>query len=166
MARDFLPTAMPDEAIIEELQRKLDEADWLCDEDRAKLTRMLGQFREVCAKMEASPAISPEQAAQGRLELRGSWLNFLETCRKLEVAKGELLEKRADYADAVREAAMATLRLVHAMRKALDEGTFTGTWEERESILEIIEEAEEARESLLEGLTAEDIRQLEDEGVL
>jgi hypothetical protein len=52
------------------------------------------------------------------------------------------------------------------MREALDEGPFTGTWEQRESTIETVEQVEEDRASLLKSLTAEDIRKLEDEGVV
>lgn len=157
---------MPDEPIFEELRGKLEEADWLCEEDRAKLATMLGQFREICASQDANPAIGPEEAAQRREKLRGLWLDVLEISRKVEVAEGELLQKRADHADAMRTMAMMMLRIAHSTKKALDEGTFTGTWEQRESMIETVEQVEEGRASLLESLTAEDVRQLEEEGVL
>lgn len=52
------------------------------------------------------------------------------------------------------------------MKTAIDAGEFTGTWEQREALLENIREFEEHKESFLEELAAEDIRQLRDEGVL
>ena len=152
--------------MIEELCGKLEEADWLSDEDRAKLTRMLGQFRELCVKMEGNPAISPERAAEIREELRGLWLNMMESCRKLDVAERVLIEKRADQADSQRVVTLAKLRLAHSAETAMEEGTYSGPWEEWERLLEIIGEVEERGESMLEDLTAEDIRQLRDEGVL
>ena len=157
---------MPDEPILEELRGKLEEADWLAEEDRAKLTKMLGQFREICASMEADAGISAEDAAQRWEKLMTLWLNMLEACRKVEVAEGELLTKRADQADTMRTMTMMMLRMAHATKKALDEGTFTGTWEQRESLMEMVEQMEERRESLLEDLIMEDIRQLEADGVL
>ena len=157
---------MPEETIEQESERKLAEADWLLDEDREKLTRMLGKMRDAFASLAAIPAISAEEKTQEREKMREGWLKVLETCRKLEVAEGELLEKQADQANAVREMTMATLRIVHGIKKAMEDGTFTGTWEERESLMEIVEEVEEAKASVVEDITAEDIRQLEDDGVL
>ena len=157
---------MTDESMFEELQRKLDEADSLSEEDREKLADKLGKFRGRCAEMKGNPAISPEEAAQHRETLRAAWLRILETSIKVGLAEGELLVKQADFAEALRTHTMMTLRMVHGMRKAVEDGTFTGTWEQREFLMETAEEVEENRESMLESLTAEDIRQLKDEGVL
>ena len=160
------PIAMQDDAMFGEMQRKLEEADALSEEDREMLAGLLGKFPEKLAEMEANPDIGPEERARRREKLRAAWLTCLDSCLKVGVAEGEMLVLQADQADKMRDLTMGTLRIVHAMRKSLDDGTFTGTWEQRESIMETIEEVEEAKSALLEDLTVEDIRQLEDEGVL
>jgi hypothetical protein len=152
--------------MFEELQGRLEEAEWLSEDDRAMLAELLGGMREACASMEANPAIGPKQAAERREELRASWLNALDACHKVEVAEGEALMAGAVLAEKMRDMTLLMLRAAHGMRKGLEEGDFTGTWEQREVLLETLNQVEAGRASLLERLTAEDIRQLEAEGVL
>jgi len=152
--------------MLGEMQRKLEEADALSEEDREMLAGLLRKFPEKCAEMEANPAIGPEERARRREEIRAAWLACLEQSLKAEAAQGELLQSQANLADGRRTLTMMLLRTVHATRKALDEGKFTGTWEQREALLEPIENVEQAKSAMLEVLTVEDIRQLEDEGVL
>ncbi len=61
---------MPEETIEQELERKLAEADWLSDEDREKLTEMLGKMREAFAALTANSALSAEEKT-GRQERTG-----------------------------------------------------------------------------------------------
>ena len=91
----------------QELRRRLEEADWLSDENRETLMDMLDNFREVCAVIAGIPRIAPELVAEGREKLRTSWLNLLENCRKVEVAEGELLEKSSVFEARVLPKAMS-----------------------------------------------------------
>ena len=152
--------------MLVELQRRLEETDALSEEDREMLAGLLGKFPEKIAEMEANPAIPPEERVRRREKLRAAWLTCLEASLKAEAAQGELLQSQANLADSRRTVTMMLLRTVHAMRKALDEGKFTGTWEQREALLEPIENVEQAKSAMLAELTVEDIRQLEDEGVV
>jgi hypothetical protein len=107
-----------------------------------------------------------EGATQAREELRAGWLNFLEAYRRVEVAEGELIEKGVKRADAMRNLALMTLRNADATKMALDEGTFTDTWEQKQAAMKGVEGIERRRESFLDYVTAEDIRQLQRHGVL
>ena len=152
--------------ILAELAAKLAEAETWADESRGKLGRMFGQMREVFAKMDAKPGITPEDRTQWRGEIRAQWLTYIETCRNVEKAQEDLLQKSADHAEATRNYSMSLARLLHRMKGVIDAGEFTGTWEQREEWMESIREFEEHKESFMEELSAEDLRQLRDEGVL
>jgi uncharacterized membrane protein len=158
--------AIMDCPTTQELQQMLAEADWLPDEDREKLEGMLAQFRKLAAELEADPAIDAAELAR-RLELlRGHWVKYFEACRKVDLAEGDLLEKRADMADSMRNLTMMMLRINHAKKAAIDAGEFTGTWDQLEKEKELIARTDEDIPDLLLSLTAEDIRTLKDEGVL
>ena len=55
---------MPDDPLIQELQRKLDEAQWLMEEDREDLARKLGELRELWAMMAARPRLDRSRPRQ------------------------------------------------------------------------------------------------------
>ena len=157
---------MAEHPIIHELQAKLDDAEWLQDEDREHLEEMLRQVTEMCEAMERREDFTEEFKEEERGRIAELWTNYFNACHNVEEKAGELLEKQADMADAMRNLCMTTLRIMHGARKAIKEGEFTGTWEQREAALQSIEEMEEMRDEYLKRLSAEDIRQLQDEGVL
>ena len=160
------PAVTEDDPILAELAAKLAEAETWEDESREKLGCLLAEMRVVFAKVAASPHIPPEERAQGRANLRAKWLTVFEACRKIEEVQEDLLHKGADRAEKMRELSMASVRVLHQIRTAMDAGEFTGIWEQREEWMESIREFEEHKESFMEELSAEDLRQLRDEGVL
>ena len=152
--------------ILAELAAKLAEAEAWEDESRERLGSLFGEMRAAFAKVAANPRITPEDRTRRRGEMRMRWLEIFEACRTIEKVQEDLLHKRADRAEKMRDLSMATARMIHQIKTAMEAGEFTGTWEQREEWLELVREFEEHKESFLEELTAEDIRQLRDDGVL
>ncbi len=158
---------MPDDdPILAELAAKLAETETWDEESREKLGRTFEAMRGVFAKMAAKADIPPEERERLRRDAREKWLEVFEVCRKIEAVQDTLLHKGADLAEAMRKSSMATVRIMHQMKTAIDAGEFTGTWEQREEMLGSIREFEEHKQSFLEDLTADDIQQLREEGVL
>lgn len=157
---------MPDDPMIEELQCKLDEAQWLLEEDREELARRLGEFRQLWAMMAAKPRLDPQQATTIRAELHEAWLSYFEAARAEDEAHNEELHAKAAQADARSALVMELLRNAHSVRKTVEADNYKGTWEQRENLLSIAKDTEAQKEQFLAELSADQIRQLKDEGVI
>ena len=152
--------------ILAELAAKLAEAETFAEESRERLGRLFGEIREGFALMAALPDIPPEERTRQREQMRAHWLNVFEQCRNFETATESMLQAGANLADDTRNLTITVARTVHEIRTLIETGKFKGTWEQREQFLGYVREFEENKESFLEELSAEDIRQLRDEGVL
>ncbi len=156
----------PEDPILAELALMLAEAETYGEEEHGKLAELFDLVREGLAAIAAKPDITPEEAAQHRATFREAWLKVFEATRAIAEKKDELLVAGANLAESMQPLSMMTLRIAHRIRCAMEDGSFTGTWEQREELLEMAEDIEDRRESFMEYLTAEDIRLLRDEGVL
>ena len=58
------------------------------------------------------------------------------------------------------------LRNAKAIRAMLDGGNYTGTWEQREALMDDVHQIEAMKESLLNELPVGEIQKLRDEGLL
>jgi hypothetical protein len=155
-----------DDPILAEIAANLAEAETFAEESREELELSAREIRELVALMARKRKLPAEEREQIRRDALEAWRELFEACKDLERKDEAVLQALEKKADADRNLAMSVARGIHHFRTVLDSGNFEGTWEQREALVEQIREFDENREELLAGLTAEDIRQLRDEGVL
>jgi hypothetical protein len=157
---------MPDDPMIQELQRKLDEAQSLSEEDREDLVGLLAKFRELCKAIARMSPRDRRGAAALKEQTRTAWLEYFEKCREEGDAHNAALHSKANLADARSALVMDLLRNAHSIRKTVEAESYTGTWEQREKLLAVAEDTEARKEQFLSELSADQIQQLKDEGVI
>jgi hypothetical protein len=161
---------MPIETIIRDLMEKMDDADWLSDEDRTDLEDMIERFHQESELLEAASKdgaeLDPAKLNRWRTGFKAGWFHYFEACQKVADAENELLVKTCESAEAARLLALAKLRQTGECKKMLENGTHQLSWAQIEGIREGIEEVDNALPSLLERITADDILELKKEGVL
>lgn len=156
---------MSAEAIIRELFEQLENAEWLSDEERAELEDFLSRFRDESKALEESQ-LDEENLNRWRNNFRQGWEAYFLSCQHASEAEYELLIRTAKVAESARELALALIDTTSCIKKALESGDHEWTWEHRDAMAKLVAETEEILPSLLERLTAEDIRQLKNEGVI
>ena len=144
----------------------LADAHWVSDDDRAGLSDFLAQMEEIVTRMESAPDCPASEITEFQDLARQKWLAYCRSCRVVEQSQDELLRASANLADATRNLILISLRQNHAARRAIEEGTWRGTWQQREATLDHIQKVQDQLPELLKRLTADDIRQLREEGII
>ena len=157
---------MPDETFAQELQRILADAGQLSEENQRIMTDLVAEIGDTFARIAADPKVSPATLAQGREMLRAGWLLVLDSCLAEEDGQSALLHSLATRSEANHNLMIELLRNAKAIRTMLDGGNYTGTWEQREALMDDVHQIEAMKESLLNELPVGEIQKLRDEGLL
>lgn len=154
-----------DDPILAELAAKLAEAEAFDEDSYGRLERFFGELRDLFAGA-AHPQVPPKVRAQIRQEGRAKWLELFEKAQNLERCTESQLQAGANLADDTRKLTMTMARTIHEIRTLIETGEFKGNAEQREQFLGYVRDFDENKETFIKELSAEDIRQLRDEGVL